>query len=83
MVLEGGSTLLWPLWLHARHAGTVSINSAIYYESDIATGGLKYRTVRMTHTIHVSVTLHTDEVKFTRLIFSMFHACVVSSHSTS
>ncbi|CAK9197509.1 unnamed protein product [Sphagnum jensenii] len=52
-VLEGGSTVLWPLWFHASHAGMLSINTVIYYESDGATVGLMYRTVRMTHTIQV------------------------------
>jgi hypothetical protein len=55
-VLEGGSTVLWPLWFHASHAGMLSINTVIYYESDGATVGLMYRTVRMTHTIQVRCT---------------------------
>ncbi|XP_024378593.1 uncharacterized protein [Physcomitrium patens] len=52
-LLEGGSTVLWPLWLHARQPGTLSLNSILYYESDSANVGLKYRTVRMTESIQV------------------------------
>lgn len=54
-LLEGGSTVLWPLWLHARQPGTLSLNSIIYYESDSTSVGLKYRTVRMTESIQVRV----------------------------
>ena len=53
--LEGGSTLLWPLWLHAREAGTISLNTVVYYEPDKSIAGLLYRTVRMTHTLQVSL----------------------------
>lgn len=52
-LLEGGSTELWPLWLHTRQPGTLSLNSIIYYESDITDAGLKYRTVRMSESIQV------------------------------
>jgi hypothetical protein len=45
---------LWPLWLHAREAGTVSLNTVVYYEPDKSIAGLLYRTVRMTHTLQVS-----------------------------
>ncbi|CAM6094407.1 unnamed protein product [Calypogeia fissa] len=51
--LEGGSTLLWPLWLHAREAGTISLNTVVYYEPDNSITGLPYRTVRMTHSLQV------------------------------
>lgn len=52
-LLEGGSTELWPLWLHTRQPGTLSLNSIIYYESDTTNAGLKYRTVRMSESIQV------------------------------
>ncbi|KAL3692120.1 hypothetical protein R1sor_005771 [Riccia sorocarpa] len=52
-VLEGGSTVLWPLWLHARQAGTFTFNTVIYYEPDKLSSGLRYRTVRITHSLQV------------------------------
>ncbi|KAG0593829.1 hypothetical protein M758_UG023200 [Ceratodon purpureus] len=51
--LEGGSTVLWPLWLHARQPGILSLNSIMYYEPDSPSVGLKYRTVRLTENIQV------------------------------
>ncbi|KAG6543031.1 hypothetical protein Mapa_015527 [Marchantia paleacea] len=52
-VLEGGSTLLWPLWLHASQAGTIILNTVIYYEPDKSIIGLRFRTVRITHSLQV------------------------------
>ncbi|KAL2621911.1 hypothetical protein R1flu_002116 [Riccia fluitans] len=52
-VLEGGSTMLWPLWLHARQGGTFALNTVIYYEPDKLSSGLRYRTVRITHSLQV------------------------------
>lgn len=53
-MLDGGSTVLWPLWLHTRQPGKLSLNMVIYYESDSNRAGLKYRTVRITENIQVS-----------------------------
>ncbi|KAG0574737.1 hypothetical protein KC19_VG286600 [Ceratodon purpureus] len=52
-LLEGGSTVLWPLWLHTRQPGTLSLNSIIYYEPDGFSVGLKYRIVRLAESIQV------------------------------
>lgn len=56
-VLEGGSTLLWPLWLHARDLGSLQFHSLLYYEPDHPGPVMKYRTARVTSTIHVAPSL--------------------------
>lgn len=56
-VLEGGSTLLWPLWLHARDVGTLQFHTLLYYEPDPPGPVMKYRTARVTSSIHVAPSL--------------------------
>eukprot|EP00250_Pteridium_aquilinum_P007625 c17296_g1_i1 orf=72-4250(+) len=60
VILESGSTLLWPLWLHAREAGILLLNNVLYYEASNATMGMQYRTVRMSHTLEVSPSLQVS-----------------------
>ncbi|KAI5054374.1 hypothetical protein GOP47_0030736 [Adiantum capillus-veneris] len=52
-MLEGGSTLLWPLWLHGRETGATVLNSVLYYEASDASVQSHYRTVRMSHSLEV------------------------------
>lgn len=57
IVLEGGRTLLWPLWLHAREPGTVRFNMVFYYEPEGTNTSMKYRTLRTTHAVQVETSL--------------------------
>ncbi|XP_057823878.2 uncharacterized protein LOC131036088 isoform X2 [Cryptomeria japonica] len=51
--IEGGSTILWPLWLHTGEAGNVSLNISIYYETEKALEQMTYRTLRMHYDVQV------------------------------
>ncbi|MCO5560999.1 hypothetical protein L7F22_014619 [Adiantum nelumboides] len=57
VLLEGGSTLLWPLWLHGKTTGTTLLNSVLYYEAGNASAQTHYRTVRISHSLEVSPSL--------------------------
>ncbi|GBG66954.1 hypothetical protein CBR_g74641 [Chara braunii] len=66
--LDGGSTLLWPLWLHARQSGIQTFHMLVYYEPAVEANGaepsMKYRTLRMMHDIQVVPSLRVS-VKIT------------------
>lgn len=51
---------MWPLWLHAREAGTLLLNNVLYYEAEKTTTGLQYRTARMSHTLQVCPSLRAS-----------------------
>eukprot|EP01018_Ginkgo_biloba_P005816 Gb_19012 [translate_table: standard] len=51
--LEGGSTLLWPLWLHTGEAGTLSLSISIYYETETPSEDMNYRTLRLHFNVQV------------------------------
>lgn len=62
--LEGGSTLLHPLWVHARQPGATTLNMVPYYEPLQLPGrggaAMKYRTLRSTHLLQVAAALHME-----------------------
>ncbi|KAH9302440.1 hypothetical protein KI387_014023 [Taxus chinensis] len=51
--IEGGSTLLWPLWLHTGEAGNISLSISIYYETEMPSEHMTYRTLRMHYDVQV------------------------------
>ncbi|XP_024543290.1 trafficking protein particle complex subunit 8 isoform X1 [Selaginella moellendorffii] len=85
--LEGVSTFLWPLWLHASHDGKVSFKTVLYFEPCEDTTSLKYRTLRMVHSVQVipslqvSVGISSCPVKLDQYLLRMDVANVHPSDS--
>ncbi|XP_010247554.1 PREDICTED: trafficking protein particle complex subunit 8 isoform X2 [Nelumbo nucifera] len=51
--IQGGKTLLWPLWLHAAVPGSICLYITIYYEMENVLSEMKYRTLRMHYDLEV------------------------------
>ncbi|XP_077245173.1 tetratricopeptide repeat (TPR)-like superfamily protein isoform X2 [Tasmannia lanceolata] len=51
--IQGGTTFLWPLWLHTGVAGGISMNISIYYEMENFSTDMNYRTLRMHYDLEV------------------------------
>ncbi|KAH7426816.1 hypothetical protein KP509_10G018000 [Ceratopteris richardii] len=60
VILEGGSTLLWPLWLYGRDVGTMALNSVLYYESSSPSTNFYFRTIRSSHVLEVLPSLQSS-----------------------
>lgn len=64
MVLEGGTTLTWPLWLRASSAGSRQLSISLYYEPvDQSESSIRYRTLRLTFALQVSTPRKTPNSK--------------------
>lgn len=50
--IQGGTTFLWPLWLHTGISGT-TLNFSIYYEMENPSNDMSYRTLRMHYNLEV------------------------------
>ncbi|XP_058085040.1 uncharacterized protein LOC131232663 [Magnolia sinica] len=53
LAIQGGSTLLWPLWMHTGVFGRISLSLSIYYEMENASSDMSYRTLRMHYNLEV------------------------------
>ncbi|KAL5974735.1 hypothetical protein ACLOJK_031406 [Asimina triloba] len=51
--IQGGTSFLWPLWLHAGVSGRISLHLSVYYEIDNVSCEMSYRTLRMIHNLEV------------------------------
>ncbi|ERN15998.1 hypothetical protein AMTRI_Chr11g151670 [Amborella trichopoda] len=51
--IQGGTTLLWPLWLHPVVPGNISLNMSIYYEMVTPSEHMNYRILRMRYDLEV------------------------------
>lgn len=52
-VVQGDTSFLWPLWLHAAVPGKVSLYIILYYEIENPESFMKYRTLRMLYNLEV------------------------------
>ncbi|XP_056158756.1 uncharacterized protein LOC115671467 isoform X2 [Syzygium oleosum] len=52
-VVQGDTSFLWPLWLHAAVPGKVSLCIILYYEIENPESVIKYRTLRMLYNLEV------------------------------
>ncbi|KAF7851940.1 hypothetical protein BT93_L1651 [Corymbia citriodora subsp. variegata] len=52
-IVQGDTSFLWPLWLHAAVPGKVSLYIILYYEIENPESIIKYRTLRMLYNLEV------------------------------
>ncbi|XP_048126921.1 trafficking protein particle complex subunit 8 [Rhodamnia argentea] len=52
-VVQGDTSFLWPLWLHAAAPGKVSLYIILYYEIENPESFMKYRTLRMLYNLEI------------------------------